>query len=100
MFTVSRDLKQLLSKWWPKFPNRWQCNLNSYSSSQMGLPGLMIAIVGSGPVTTLDTALQMSAMDKEKSHLRLLSFKNINKVPFPKQKTNDSRDKTSQSKRL
>ena len=26
----------------------------------MGLPGLMIDIVGSGPVTTLDTARQMS----------------------------------------
>ena len=31
MFTVSRDMKPLLSKWWLKFPNRWQCNL-------MGLP--------------------------------------------------------------
>ena len=28
----------------------------------MGLPGLMIDIVGSGPVTTLDTARQMSLM--------------------------------------
>ena len=28
----------------------------------MGLPGLMIDIVGSGPGTTLDTARQMSLM--------------------------------------
>ena len=28
----------------------------------MGLPGLLIGIVGSGPVTTLDTARQMSLM--------------------------------------
>ena len=54
MFTVSRDLKPLLSKWWLKFLNRWQYNL--------GLPGLMIDIVGSGPVTTLDTTRQMSLM--------------------------------------
>ena len=52
-----------------KFPNRWQCNLNSYSSLYMGLPDLMVVHVGRGPKTTLDMIRQMSFMDKEKSHV-------------------------------
>ena len=39
-----------------KFPNRWKCNLNSYSSSWMGLPDLMVVHVGRDLKTTLDTA--------------------------------------------
>ena len=64
------------------------------------LPELMVVHVGRGPEITLDTAWQMSAMDKEKSHVWLLRFNISIKVPFPNRKNNDSRDKTSQSKRL
>ena len=49
----------------PKFPNRWQCNLNSYSSPWMGL----LDHVGHGLKTTLDTARYMSTMGWEISYV-------------------------------
>ena len=53
----------------------------------MGLPGLLIDIVGSGPMSTLDTARQMSLMiDGVGCSRRGRGPMDINKVPFPKQK--------------
>ena len=63
------------------------------SHDRWGLPELMVVHVGRGPETNLDTARQMPAMDKEKSHVWLLKFNISIKSTVPKQKTNDSRDK-------
>ena len=85
-----------------KFPNRWQCNMNSYSSSYMGLPDLMIVHVGRGRrllwtrpercLPWMRKNLMYVAAEVQYS----LSIKSTS----PKQKNNDRRDKTSQSKRL
>ena len=98
-----------------EFPSRWQCNVNLYSSSQMWLPDFMIDLVGCDPVTTLETARQISLitdgvawthgcslrtwprdyfghspidfwLDKEKSHVWLLRFNISIKVPYPNRK--------------
>ena len=67
---------------------RWGC-LSSWLFTSRSWPG---DYIGHGLIDVCH--------GKGKSRLWLLSFKNVNKVPFPKQKTNDSRDKTSQSKQL
>ena len=66
----------------------------------MGLPELMVVhilvvpndYIGHGPIDVCHGLGKTSFVTAE--------VQNINKVPFQKQKTNDSRDKISQSKRL